>query len=698
MSIKNKLVTAVTTAGLLAGLFGSAFAPAARAADEDANIDALSFTSTDLDVDKSSGTTIYALAGKAIVLNIVGSTSAGDADDDLADAGLMTVTVTGTVATSSAGNTTSGGSPLVIAANGKSAQGYQTVIVANPGADGNITFGTLTVTAPGAGVSATIVATFYGQHAGDEAYTLTLTGVAAKENGVPSATYSTYDADCAFDVGTEVSAGGSLCADSLVTYFDEETTFGIAFRIEDGYDADVTASYFASATVTNGVAGLSFDADDDGDCDEATDDESSSVGGFLPTGGTLGSGDVLCGVNDGTLGSGTVTLTVGGLTKSWKVGFLGSVASVTIAGPSSLISGASQDDDLGLVADALSVVAKDANGTIHGDGGGLTTGTNAALIDGDMDAVEGVSFTVTEAGQDVSANFTAVDNVCDGTAANCIDTSPDASEFSDLSNVYADADAAAAGAVDRDTVDAISEALDGNYDLPYALCGAGDEGDTITIKAAIDGINSNTISLTCVSDDYKVTGMTALATGTSGSATSGKNGQTIKVRVTAEDGYGRPAGLGSYVAFTATKSVDSATAGTTAYFSGGVATLTITLGTESGMQYVIYSKADGNTVTTAAEAFSAKISFTVTNDADAFTALSISTGPKGRVVKASGFNAGELVKFEVENALTGVVRTYNRKADANGVAMWRNATVALKYVTAIDSDDNLTDTISVKRK
>ncbi|MFZ9976047.1 MAG: hypothetical protein ACO3GM_04610, partial [Candidatus Limnocylindrus sp.] len=32
MSIKNKLVTAVTTAGLLAGLFGSAFVPVARAA------------------------------------------------------------------------------------------------------------------------------------------------------------------------------------------------------------------------------------------------------------------------------------------------------------------------------------------------------------------------------------------------------------------------------------------------------------------------------------------------------------------------------------------------------------------------------------------------------------------------------------------------------------------------------------------
>jgi hypothetical protein len=36
VSIKKKFVTAVTTAGLLAGLFGSAFVPVARAADDDA--------------------------------------------------------------------------------------------------------------------------------------------------------------------------------------------------------------------------------------------------------------------------------------------------------------------------------------------------------------------------------------------------------------------------------------------------------------------------------------------------------------------------------------------------------------------------------------------------------------------------------------------------------------------------------------
>jgi hypothetical protein len=35
MSIKNKFVTAITTAGLLAGLFGSAFVPTASAATLD---------------------------------------------------------------------------------------------------------------------------------------------------------------------------------------------------------------------------------------------------------------------------------------------------------------------------------------------------------------------------------------------------------------------------------------------------------------------------------------------------------------------------------------------------------------------------------------------------------------------------------------------------------------------------------------
>ncbi len=60
MSIKNKLVTAVTTAGLLAGLFGSAFVPAARAStawDADATVTPTVFYDLDASTAFAKGTT-----------------------------------------------------------------------------------------------------------------------------------------------------------------------------------------------------------------------------------------------------------------------------------------------------------------------------------------------------------------------------------------------------------------------------------------------------------------------------------------------------------------------------------------------------------------------------------------------------------------------------------------------------------------
>ena len=127
--------------------------------------------------------------------------------------------------------------------------------------------------------------------------------------------------------------------------------------------------------------------------------------------------------------------------------------------------------------------------------------------------------------------------------------------------------------------------------------------------------------------------------------------------------------------------------------------MTITLGTTSGAQYVIYSATDSDTVTSGSQAFAQKISFTVSNGADALTARTISVGTKGIVVTASGFAAGSVVKFEVENAATGVVRTYSRKANTSGVATWKNATNALKYVTAYPAADTsaITETIEVNR-
>ncbi len=71
MSMKNKFVTAVTTAGLLAGILGSAFVPTARAAAGVLDATETTFAETD------------ALTGDGLLsttpLQLVSSTMAADA-------------------------------------------------------------------------------------------------------------------------------------------------------------------------------------------------------------------------------------------------------------------------------------------------------------------------------------------------------------------------------------------------------------------------------------------------------------------------------------------------------------------------------------------------------------------------------------------------------------------------------------------
>jgi hypothetical protein len=693
VSIKNKLVTAITTAGLLAGLFGSAFVPAARAAVAIAADLEVICSTTDGDVDDTTpaadnaGDTCYVVAGKTIDLSVK-IVNPGDGFI----AGTATATLTGTTFVS-ATTDTSGLATFVwnVAPNLKSANATWIASGTEDDADDYET--TFRVVAPAAGVTATVV--FFSDTAGTDEVTVTLIGRSSKVNGIPSQSDSTFDAECSPDDGTIQDVGGGTCAVLSRAWFVAGDPAGWDFTVEDGYSDPVTDGYLASATIsgTSGVAGVTLV--NAGDCAAVTDDSSTSDVGFDPTGD---GNDHVCLLNDGaTLGIGTVTFTMGAVTKSYDFGFHGTLSSLSLSGPAEIPAG-DHDELRQAWGDAFALVAKDAYGTRLDNGGGLAAdvATDGGVETGYFDGADEMDSPVFAVIDQASVSIAVTDSqgaedAYDGIAVGAL-------EFAD-DLVY---DLSAAGTIDDF---AISEAEDNAYNVPLGLCGEDEEGETRSITATIGTLTSNAIKVTCVSDTVKIISMTALATGTSGSATSGKNGQTIKVQVVAEDGMGNPAGAGAYFAFTATKSDANATAGTTigafasaVQFSAGKATLTITLGANSGSQYVIYSAVDGNEYTTAKEAFAQKISFTVTNDADAFTALSISVGPKGRVVTASGFNAGETVVFEVENARTGVVRQYNRKANASGVATWGNATGVLKYVTAIDSDDNLTDTISVRRK
>lgn len=714
MSIKNKLVTAVTTAGLLAGLFGSAFVPAVRGAVVAvAASDAGSLVwcnSADTDVDstpaQADDTTCYAIAGATIDLAVqVGHVDTeGGTSDDTQTAGAYSVTASGTTiallpAPSALGTWSLNGTSKV-------ASVYTPANTPTDGAAG-LTFNAFTVkvVAPAAGSTATVTLASTTPDVASMG-AVTIIGVGSAAAGTVSGAWTVFapsllDADqtVAGNAGltitsadhdgaanTLVAAAGSPFATSATPAVAVDGTYVTNINVRDAYNAAVTGAYGRLTGSITGPAGIAC----------AAEDAAGATGSQSYTAKTTlvaladDDGDIECvATNDGDAGTSVMTVTVGSLTFTRTIVWLGGLDSITLSGPTHMAAvGAERAGFL----DALGVVCKDEAGTVIGDGGGLAT----SYTDGDLGACidTALSFEVLEGTQDVTATYS------DDSSNAAVTETTVAYEFND-EHIYIDSLAPGAGAAFSDAADDFSVAQDGNWSIPWELCQAGDEGETRTLNAKVGVLESNQVTITCVKNKVKITSLTALATGTSGSATSGANGQTIKVSVAATDGYGRPAGTGSSFTFTATKSNADATfsAGASASFAAGSATLTITLGTTSGAQYVIYSATDSDTVTSGSQALAQKISFTVSNGADALTARTISVGTKGILITASGFAAGSVVKFEVENAATGVVRTYSRKANASGVATWKNATSALKYVTAYPAADTsaITETIEVKR-
>ena len=711
MSIKNKLVTAVTTAGLLAGLFGSAFVPAARGAITYSTATAASTlqcsaADADVEVQGDADGTCYAAAGTTVSVTVTVTDAAPLAEEQygaLSVDGSSGATIVGFTADAE-----------VIGFSLLNADNTVNFSVQNVGAAATVF--TMQVKAPAAGSSYTYTLYTSTTDLGD----LVIIGAAAGTANVTSAAKSVVSAPCnafgivdndgdvlldgvtasaandvIFDgdgdveaaddasVNDLVASGGVRCADVKIPTVAAGDNYVLQIQVLDAFGNAVTTDVNGQirATVT-GPAGVT--AIDTYTTTAAVCGDDTAKTDVL---GHTDDSDYVCLLGDGDSGVATLTITSGSWSVTRTVRFLGGVDSITISGPTHMTTNDSNTDVA--FQDGLSVVCKDDAGTVIGDGGGVAADyeTGGYSLDGDRGACSSanLSFSVKDS---VGASVgTFADD--DTGAALILTAARVASEFSDENN----------GA----TIATASEAKNGYWDIPAAVCAEGKEGATRTITVSIAALleDSNVITVTCVANKVKITSLTALATGTSGSATSGANGQTIKVSAAATDGYGRPAGTGSSFTFTATKSNADASfaAGASASFGAGTATLTITLGTTSGAQYVIYSATDSDGVTSGSQAFAQKISFTVSNGADALTARTISVGTKGIVVTASGFAAGSVVKFEVENAATGVVRTYSRKANASGVATWKNATNALKYVTAYPAADTsaITETIEVKR-
>jgi hypothetical protein len=654
----------------------------------------------DTDVDSGTAatdsTTCYVKAGATIDLVMrIGIVDAAE-DDDTFTATVVTVTATGTTI-SSLGATANGA--WSIASNSRSATAYVDDVVALTGTGTRYNPFTLKVVAPAAGATATVVASSAAVSSlGD----VTLVGVGALSSGIPAANKSGISGPAATDLDTAstpnnvrvdadttaaalttlVAAGGARLADGAAPAIANGAEYHIQVQSFDTYNVGVTsaANGLMRATLTGTATGGITVTDTNVVC---TDDSSTSAS--LSAG--LDGLEYVCFQSDGDAnGSATITVTFGSLTYSRTFIVLGATDTVTIDGPTHIAQG------LGAVSafnDQLSVVCKDDAGTVIGDGGGdaldYTDGDRGDCIAANL------TFTLLDTSNgSVAIPVTAADDAGATTAAAVLAAG---SVFSDKHNYQ---NVTTAGF--QELEDTFSVADDGNYDLPNAICELGDAGETRTLQVQRSVTKkSNILTMTCVANKVKITGLTALATGTSGSATSGANGQTIKVSAAATDGAGRPAGLGTSFTFTATKSWT--TAGTDLVrFAAGTGTITITLPTNSGAQYVIYSAADGDTATTGAQAFAQKISFTVTNGADVLSDYSLTK--KGSKVTGSNFSARATVKVEVENASKGTVKVYTRKADAAGKVVYTIAGRGTFYVTMYTGAagaEVLSNTVTVRR-
>ena len=342
-------MTAVTTAGLLAGLFGSAFVPAARAAQI--------AVATVTGGDRIASGVMYTSTATYPVVTV---TIAGASDDDDGTWGIAFSggTVRGCATTGSAATMTS----LIGSTSGCSATAAVTgsqniVFVATLEKLAAGASATLTVSGPSAAVTVTPnVTTITGQAS---------TALAANLNAAKSAAQVAWNTDGDTTAGEAVEdlADGTV---SGVRYFgptQNNTKAIITGQLRNGYDvALATGTFNLVAEVTAPyTVGCETDATYDGDFT----DSSASLQSFSVVANTspkwecqVFSDSKTAGNTAGGAWTFTLKTDTGSVVGTANGGFYGKVASLTISAPyGTLIATAAAD-----VAQWVKVTAKDAAG------------------------------------------------------------------------------------------------------------------------------------------------------------------------------------------------------------------------------------------------------------------------------------------------------------------------------------------------
>ena len=661
-------MTAVTTAGLLAGLFGSAFVPAARAAADDATTVGATCTGSDNTGAFASlaQKCTYTSSVKPVISIPVVYTDAGN------DLGIYTVTVTGsTFFASPAVTRVNTGAGTIILNNGVDTFRENVTTAAN--ADGSTYVFTLNTIA--AGSSATVKVT------DDDSTLITLTvssiatGVAAVATPYTSVVLDqTTTRSITDDVTANSATGiaGTTSVNNSVDYvsaaFGTDGIFEWDYIVRDAYAVagmNLTAKQYTAAVspTTCGTVDIGSSSVNATNSFAATTSAVGADGSANNTTDNLFVGWKHPGADKGCLATITITeAATGTVIDTFKIGALGETASVTLTGPAYVAADLATNEDM---ESQLVIVAKDSNGiTIPG------TFANPSFTAKDDD---GVALTITPVDDALTAD--------EGGTAN-----------------------------------------DNKFGfLATGLCPADSEGEVRTIYAegetlvATGKAKSNTISVTCTG---KLAYVSAIAFG----KTSYYPSESATVTFTMKDSAGRTAGVGSYMVGTGFAMTNSPATGGSATTepasvidsldtnddgadaaekgivvkTGGTYEFSYVMGTAAGVAGFLFDIADNDGATTGSQQGLFTVKTVVTAAFAAVSDATISAGPKKLVATATfGAAAGKKVAFVLENA-SGVTKTYYRKANASGVAKY---TIALRGTWTVYATfgDEITDTVTLRK-
>jgi len=359
VSIKKKFVTAVTTAGLLAGLFGSAFVPVARAAADDAVL-VVTCASSD-----NTGAAASAKQTCTYVSTVTPAVSFAYTADDADDIGAYTFTASGTTITNyTVTHAASGGTHAMGIASSSSVVVNQLTSVATKSMTVVLTLAKIT-----AGSSATITAT----DDDSTTMTLTVTSIAAAKAGVTAAVATGQSTRTLSDDITATGAtaiNGSTTVNNSVDYMalaynggsaSAAGNYGVTYAVADVYGTavNISAKLF-TATISPSTCGSAGVGSTLADAVTASGISSNSAVGH--SGGALFVNIKHPGADKGCLAAVTVTENLTGtVLHTFSIGFLGETASLALTGPSYLASDLAANGDL---EDQITVVAKDAKGII----------------------------------------------------------------------------------------------------------------------------------------------------------------------------------------------------------------------------------------------------------------------------------------------------------------------------------------------